>query len=116
MERRRILSGSEGGRPIIVSTTGSPGILVHEAAPARGKQSIVRLYATNLDSSAVELSIEFGGVAHPGDRIIITVPAKAGLFEVIPGLPLDQGLEVRALAASANKILLSGYVELVAIQ
>lgn len=114
MERRRILSGSDGGRPVIVSTTSSPGVLVHEANAGHGKQSLVRLFATNIDTSAVELSIELGGTAHPGDRIIVTVPAKSGLFEVVPGLPLDNGFEIRALADSANKILISGYVEVVA--
>lgn len=113
MSRRRILSGSEDGRPIKVVATSSPGTLVHQTANTKGYTSVLRLYAVNTHTAAVVLTVEFGGTNNPDDRIIVTVPAKSGLIEIIPGFPLGKDLPVRAFAATGNVVLMCGYVEVV---
>lgn len=57
-----------------------------------------------------ELTIEFGGTTVPDDNIIVTIPTKSGLYLIVPGLVLQNGLVVKAFAATANVIVLSGYV------
>lgn len=70
----------------------------------------VWLYATNNDTSSVNLTILFGGTTNPDDYIQLGIPSKSGLTLVIPGLSLDAGLVIKAFASVASKISLSGYV------
>ena len=74
----------------------------------------VWLWAENTSASAVQLTVEFGGTTAPDQNIIVTIPAKAGLTLVIPGLPLtgngSAGLTVSAFAATGNVITISGFV------
>jgi hypothetical protein len=63
------------------------------------------------------LTIEWGGVASPDDLIEYTVKAENGLYLIIPGLILKgnaTALVVRAFAATANVISISGYVNVIA--
>lgn len=113
MERRRILSGSVGGRPIKVVATTTPGTLIHEPSVASGYESLMHLFAVNTSASPVVLTIEFGGVSSPDDQVITTIPAKSGWVEIVPGFPLDKGRAIRAFAASGNVVLVGGYASLV---
>jgi hypothetical protein len=110
--RKRKLSASDKGRGVKVAATGSPGTLIHEALGnvAANDWDEVTLYAVNSSTSAVKLTIEWGGTSSPDDQIEITIPAESGLTQVIPGLILNEGVSVRAFAATANVILLHGFV------
>jgi hypothetical protein len=72
------------------------------------------MYDNITDTSDRKLTIEFGGVTSPDDLIEIIIPAEAGLVLVIPGLTLSgtgsAARSVRAFAANANVINISGYV------
>lgn len=102
------LSGSTDGRLIKVGQTSTPGTAIH-TAHATDKDELW-LYAVNTDTTARKLTIEFGGVASPDDLIEITIQPEAGLVLVVPGLILTNSLLVKAFCATANVVLVGGYV------
>jgi hypothetical protein len=108
------LSESTGGRPIKVAATETAGTLIHATGTPASVIDEIWLYASNTDTSARKLTIEYGGVAVPDDIIEVTIPAEAGLVLVIPGLILSgtgsAARNVRAFAATTNVINISGYV------
>ncbi len=111
------LSGSTDGRPIKVVATATAGTLIHTASSTATHYDEIWLYAMNTDTTARKLTIEFGGVSSPDDLIEITVPPESGLTLVVPGLPIKgnaTALIVRAFAATANVVTISGYVNRIA--
>lgn len=108
-----ILSGSTDGRAIKVAATGTPGTTIHTASTTATTLDEVWLYATNTDTTARKLTVEWGGTSSPDDLIEVTIPAESGLLLVAPGLLVKgnaTALVVRAFAASANVITIHGYV------
>ncbi len=106
------LSGSTDGRPIKVAATATPGTTIHTAGAVTGDDNYDELYlfAGNTDTTDRKLTIEWGGVTAPDDLIEVTIPAEGGLILVVPGLILQNGLLVRAFAATANVLNIFGYV------
>lgn len=102
------LSGSTDGRAIKVAATATPGTAVH-AAHATSKDEIW-LYAFNTDTAARKLTVEFGGVTSPDDTIEVTIPAESGCVLVVPGLILTNSLLVKAFCATANVVMVVGWV------
>ena len=109
---KRKLSGSTDGRGIKVVQTATAGDTIHTAVAGQvaGTYDEIWLYAYNGHTAAVVLTIEFGGVTVPDDNIVITIPAKSGLTLVVPGLILQNSTVVKAFAATANVIVITGYV------
>lgn len=109
-----LLSGSTGGRQIKVAATASPGTTIHTTGTSATITDELWLYAVNSDTTARKLTIEFGGVTAPDDLIELTIAAESGLVLVVPGLVLvgtgSAGRTVSAFAATANVILIGGYV------
>jgi hypothetical protein len=103
------LSGSTNGRGIQVAATATPGTLIHTAVSGTTDFDELWIYAVNISGSSVKLTIEYGGTAGP-DNIELTIPGESGLTLVIPGLFLNNALEVKAFAATTNVISLHGYV------
>jgi hypothetical protein len=108
---RILLSGSTDGRQIKVAATATAGTLIHTATNTAGQIDFVTIYATNDHTADLLLTLEWGGVTSPDDLVRETIPARSGRALVVPGLPLQGGVALRAFAASANLILLSGFVE-----
>lgn len=113
---KSILSGSLYGRGIVVSGSATPGTLIHTAiaGSAVGVYDEIWLYAMNVHTSNVVLSVEFGGSAVAGDIVKATIAYQAGLVPIIPGFPLQGGCEVRAFAGTANVIEIFGFVNKIA--
>lgn len=107
---KKILSGSTNGKAIKVAATATAGTLIHTAVAGTSDIDEIWIYAQNTSTSSVTLDIEWGGVAAPDDLIELTVLPEAGLVTVIAGLPLQNGLVVRAFAGSANVITIHGFV------
>ena len=109
-----LLSGSTGGRPIKVAASGSTGTTIHTTQASSGVTDEVWLYATNTSAATVEMTIEYGGTSNPDDRIVVNIPAKAGLSLVLPGLILtgdgSSGRTIRAFAGTTNVINIVGYI------
>ena len=107
------LSGSTDGKQIKVAATATAGTTIHTGPTNTAHFHEVWLYAVNSDTTARKLTIEWGGTSSPDDLIEVTIAAESGLVLIIPGLVLQgnaTALVVRAFAATANVINISGYV------
>jgi hypothetical protein len=107
------LSASTDGRAIKVAATATAGTTIHTGSTTATTYDEVWLYAQNTDTSAVKLTIEWGGTTSPDDLIEVTVQPEAGLVCVAPGLLIKgnaTALVVRAFAATANVITVHGFV------
>jgi hypothetical protein len=114
---KTILSGSTDGKAIKVAATSSAGTTIHTASTTTTTIDEVWLYAVNSSTTAVKLTIQWGGTTSPDDDIELTIGAESGLILVIPGLVLKGNatpLVVRAFAATTNVINISGYVNRIA--
>lgn len=114
---KQILSGSTDGKAIKVAATSSPGTTIHTASTTTTTLDEIWLYAQNTDTTDRKLTIQWGGTASPDDDIEYTVKAENGLYLIVPGLILKgnaTALVVKAFAATANVITISGYVNRIA--
>lgn len=102
------LSGSTDGRGVKVAATASSGTTIH-AAHATALDE-VWLWAVNSDTTAKKLTMQLGGTTDPDDSIEVTIPGESGLVLVIPGLVLTNSAVVRAFCATANVVVLHGFV------
>ena len=109
---KRKLSGSTDGKAIKVVATATAGTTIHTAVAGTtaGTFDEVWLWAYNGHTVDVTLTIEFGGAGVPDQNIVVTIPYKAGLVPVVPGLLLQNTMVVKAFASVANVITLNGYV------
>lgn len=103
-------SGSTNGRQIKVAATATPGTLIHTSVAGLVDWDEIWVYATNNHTAALTLVLQWGGTTSPDDLIQMSIPSKTGLYLIIPGLVLNNGLILRAYAGSANLICLSGWV------
>ena len=106
----QLLSGSTNGRPIKIAATATAGTLVHAAVSGTRSIDKVFLYLNNTSGASVVATVEFGGATSPDDLIKVDLAAEAGPVLVVPGLPLNNSLEVRVFAASPNVINATGIV------
>ena len=112
---KSILSGSTDGRGIHVNDDTTPGVLIHTGSATDVHE--IWLYATNYDTTARKLTIEWGGATAGGDIIELTIAAESGLVLVVPGLLIKgnaTALVVRAFAATTSAINIFGYVNKIA--
>ena len=107
------LSGSTDGKGVKV-TTASPldgsDTTIHTGVSGTTDYDLVTLFAVNTDSADMELFIGWGGTTDPDNLIRQTISARAGLVLVAADLPIQNGQVIVASAASANKIVVYGYV------
>jgi len=107
------LSGSTDGKLIKVAATATAGTTIHTGSSTATTFDEVWLYAVNSDTTDRKLTIEYGGTSAPDDLIEQTITAESGLLLVVPGLVIKgnaTALIIRAFAASANVVMIGGYV------
>lgn len=104
---KQILSGSTNNVPIAVAATSTPGTTIHTAHATALDE--IWLYAVNSSTTAVKLTIEFGGTA-TAQNIELSIAGESGLVVVIPGIPLTGSSIVRAFAGTGSVINITGYV------
>ena len=106
---KHILSGSTYGQPISVAATSTPGTTIHTTGTSATIIDEIWLYATNNDTVARNLTIEYGS-----GNISLSLFPKSGLTIVLTGLVLtgsgSAGTVVKAFGSAANQILITGYV------
>lgn len=107
---KQLLSGSTQGKQIKIAATATPGTLIHTSVSGTTNLDEIWLFAINTDTVDHLLTIEWGEVTSPDGHIVLTIPSQQGLWKVIPGLLLQNSLIVRAYAAVANTINISGFV------
>ena len=105
-----LLSGSTNGRAIKVAATASPGTTIHTAVSGTSSLDEVWIYAENTSTANVLLTIEFGGTTSPDDQIIATIAPQGGLALLVPGICVNNGVVIKAFAATANVITIVGFV------
>lgn len=107
------LSGSTDGKLIKVAATATAGTTIHTGSTTTTTYDELWLYAVNSDTTDRKLTIEFGGTSSPDDLIEQTITAESDLLLVVPGLVIKgnaTALVVRAFAATANVVMVGGYV------
>ena len=102
------LSGGTTGKNIKVVATASAGTTIHTAHATAIDE--VWLWACNSDTTDRKLTIEFGGTTSPDDTVEMTIPAESGWILVIPGHTLTNSLVVKAFAATANVVIVNGFI------
>ncbi len=109
---RVLLSGSTNGRAIPVAATSTPGTAVHTAVAGTTAFDEVYLWASNVTAATATLTLEWGGVADPGDHMVksFTIPAYSPPIPIATGQVLNNGLAVKAFSGTASAINLTGYV------
>jgi hypothetical protein len=107
-----VLSGSTNGKQIKVVATATAGTTIHTASATALDE--IWLWAVNSDTTARKLTVEWGEATAPDGNIEVTIPAESGYLMVVPGLVLTNSLVVKAFAATANVILINGYVNRIA--
>lgn len=106
---KRFLSESVNGKAILVAATSTPGTLLHTAVSGTADMDELWIYANNTSANAVKLTIEWGEATAPNGNIEVTVLQESGLVCITPGLIIQNGLTVRAFAATTNVITIHGY-------
>ena len=108
---KTLLSGSTNGKAIKVVQTATAGTTIHTAVSGTSSLDEIWLYAHNSSASTVKLTLEWGEATAPDGNIEINIGAEGtGLVLVAPGILLQNSLVVKAFAATANVITLTGYV------
>lgn len=102
------LSNSTNGKGILVSASASLGTALHTATTSTEFFDEVWMYAVNTSASTSKLTIEYGGT-DAQDNIELNVSAENGLVLVVPGLFLNNSLNVTAFASIPNVIAIHGY-------
>ena len=105
------LSAGTDGIGVKVAATASAGTTIHTAnnVTGTGEYDEIYLYATNTNTSAETLVVEFGGTTAVTNEIRhIVQPSETVL--VVPGLILQNSLVVKAYSTTANKVTIHGFV------
>jgi len=102
------ISGSTDGQPIAVTgvDTGS-SVLLHTAVAGTDIDEIY-IFANNIGTASVTLTIEFGGTG-TSDKIVRTIPAKTTKL-VVEGAILQGAKLVKAFASTGSVINVYGKV------
>lgn len=108
---KELLSGSTSGRPILIAATATPGTLLHTAVAGASSKDEVYLWFYNTTGSTVDLTVEWGGVTDPADRMIKEFKLTGHTLEQLAfGWPINGGLIIRAFAAIGSVVNCTGYV------
>jgi len=108
---KTLLSGSTDGKAIKVVQTATAGTTIHTAVSGTASFDEVWLYAHNSSAATVKLTLEWGEATAPDGNIEINIGAEGtGLVLVSPGILLQNSLVIKAFAATANVVTLTGYV------
>lgn len=106
-----LLSGSVNGLAHKVSSNSSgSATVVHTAGAGTSNLDEIWLWANNTSASDVKLTIEWGTATAADGNVEVTITAEAGLVQVIPGLILNNAKDIQVFAATANVILITGFV------
>jgi len=103
------LSDSTSGRGIKVVPTATAGQDIHTAVSGSSDIDEIWLWASSSHTSAVTLTLEWGGVTSPDDLFKTVIQPNETVL-VAPGWILNGALDVAAFASVASVISITGYV------
>ena len=109
---KRALSGATTGIGIPLTTTATPGDLIHNAVAGTtaGTYDEIWLYATNNHTADVVVTVEYGAAHATNGNIVVTVPFKSGLVPIVPGLLLQNTLDINVFASVDDVITIYGFI------
>ena len=90
--------------------TATAGTLIHTAVSGTSSMDEVYLYASNIHTADVVLTIEWGGAGVTTKYIVKTIPKNVGRILVIDGQPIGNANVIRAFAATTNVVTITGFV------
>jgi len=110
------LSGSTDGKGIVVAATGSPGTTIHTGPSVDADYEEIWLWASNFNTSAEVLTLEWGGTTEAGDHFKTTIQPNETVL-VAPGWIIKGNsstqLIVKAFSTTTNKVNIVGHVNLI---
>lgn len=108
-------SASTHGKPIIISSVSNPGQIIHLSDSTA--DDYVTLYASNPIEPQTEGEADprlflIIGTAATGYTLddVKPIPYEQGKIEIIPGILLTSGMEVRIYSDMASRIRVTGFV------
>lgn len=113
---KKILSASNDGEGIAIAATSTPGTTLHTGSSTATTIEEVWLYAANVGTAGVNLTLLFGGTGTE-DSVTVYVEPYIGLQPIVTGLVLKGNATpkvVRAYAQTANVINVFGYINEIA--
>ena len=115
-----LLSGCTQGKAIKLTDTASSvntdaGYVIHRGVAGTSDMDEVWLWAVNSSAFDVKLTLEWGEVTAPDSNIEVTIPAESGLVQVAPGLLIQNELYIKGFAATANVIMIHGFVNRIVV-
>lgn len=113
LEKVALSGGSGHGLPILVAATAiGSGTTIHTATSSTTGYDEIWLWVSNTHTSAVPLTLGWGGTTDP-DHVIcnaVSIPPNSGPIPIVSGLILRNSLVVKAAGGTTNELLISGYV------
>ena len=111
---REFLTQSTNGRYVNITTSGSPGTLIHTAINTGNEKDEVWLWGVTNAGTNSSVVIEWGGQDDVTDILNVGVPAGNGEQLLVAGRTLSGGLEVRAYTnhaiATVSGLNIGGHV------
>ena len=113
---RLTLSGSTDGRGVAVAATSSAGTTIHTGPRVAADYHEIWMWASNTNSTAETLVIEFGGTTAARDHFKTTIQPNETVL-VVPGWTLkgnsSAALIVKAFSTTAGKVNIVGHYNLI---
>lgn len=113
-----VLNGGSGGVPIYVIAVSRPGTTVHTAPTGTTGMDEIWLWANNTATVSRDIIVSIGTGSTASDQRVAcnyTIAANSGPFQVLPGIPINNGANVACVATAADgAILVYGYVNRIA--
>jgi len=104
------LSGSTNGKQIAVAATAiGSGTTIHTAVSGTSSWDEVWLFASNISTSSVALTLGWGETGDSG-LTKIDLPPNQGKILVVAGEIIQNSLVIKAAAGTANVVNISGFV------
>jgi hypothetical protein len=111
--QRQKLSGSTDGRGIVVASNSSAGTTIHTGPGVNDDYDEIWLWASNFNTAAETLTLEWGGTTQAGDHFIAVIQPNETVL-VAPGWVLkgnaSTALIVKAFSTTANKVNIIGHI------
>jgi len=108
-----LLAGSNSGRPIAISVTGSAGTTIHTTTTGSAIIDEVWLYSSYTGTGTQKVTVEFGNTT-ASDRFETSVTGSVGLYLLSPGLTISASgstaSTIRAFATTGSGVTIAGYV------
>ena len=108
---RILLNGSTNGKGVLIAATATAGTTIHTAITGTTQMDRLFIGFSNLHTSAVTLTIEWGGVTDPDNLLVkaYSMAAASSVEWLVWDAPIQNSLIVAAFASVANKIIATGY-------